>query len=1125
MTSSRVWFRAMACGLLAVAFGSAPAVAQETGTVVGVVSDDETGQPIAGASVRVQGMNIGTVTGDQGRYQLLQVPVGTHTIAVEHLGYGEVTREVTVTAGATLTVNMALVPTALALEGIVVTGVSGGGVERAKVPFSVTRLDIEDMPVPAVDPLTQLQGRVPGAVISSTSGRPGQTPEVMLRGPKSINASGRSQEPLYVVDGIIMGAGALNDLNPSDIETVEIVKGAAASTLFGSRAASGVISITTKRGRTEGVRFTARSEMGFNDIETDFGIAQNTVMLTDETGRRFCVGSYGSSNLCAQTVDYRAEQERINNVPNDFAASPVGFPVDPGAVTTSRHLLTNSFMVSEWPGTTYNAVEQAVDPKPLMINDFTMSGRISETSFFASVGNTRQGGAFMGLDGYERWSGRLNLSQRIGSDWTVDLNSFVSRAFDDGGQFEEGDAGFFRLTRQNQKSDVTARDDQGEFWIRPNIQTSGTQNFNPLYWWENIDHDFVRWRYLLGANLQYTPSIDWFEADANFSVDRRDAQTDQFRNKGFKTTTNDPGTNNGLIFQALSDNRAINTSAGVTLRPEIWDVVNTSFNVRWLYEEQENRSNSFQGNMLEIRDVRNAENISERQNMFSSYNTTRQMGVSAGTFIDILDRYEFDFAVRRDGNSRFGAENRWQTYGRASAAWLVAREPWFPSNDITTFTLRGSYGTAGNAPAFGAQYETFSINDGSVTGANTLGNPFLRPEVVTETELSAEVELMERFNVSVAYANSLARDQILPVPVSISTGFPTQWQNAGDLRNKTWEAALTVPVVQSRDFTWTARASFMNNEPIIERLGMPPFLIGTNLQATESVIRIEEGLKYGTIWGRQFMDSCSDLPAEFQPQCGGPNSAFQLNDEGWLVWVGEGNDPSMGITDNLWNTRLESADAPFCAEASFGMPILIRDPETVSTDGAGNCTGPGSVMLGDVGHTLPDTRIGFTNEMSFRGLSIYSLVEGAFGQSVWNQTRHWSYLDFLSADIDQDAQSVATAKPIGYYFRAGPADGFAGTGGFYDALSPSNYQVEDASFIKLREVSAAYSLGPVGDFGDWTISAVGRNLLTWSDYKGWDPEVGVGRSGGASGSGLVNGIDAFTFPQLRSFSFALQTSF
>ncbi|HEX6134971.1 MAG TPA: SusC/RagA family TonB-linked outer membrane protein [Longimicrobiales bacterium] len=1099
-----------AAGLLAL-WSAGPVEAQETGTVQGVVLDAATNRPLPGAQITIVGPNLTQITNDQGRYLILNVPAGQHTMRLELLGYNAITRDITVTAGQATTVNLTVEPEAIALGELVVTGVSGGAVERAKVPFSVSRVDADQMPVQAVNPLSQIQGKVPGANIAQISGRPGTAPAVILRGPTSINASGRSQEPLYIIDGIVLSS-SIADINPADIQSVEIVKGAAASTLYGSRAASGVIQITTKRGTVDGVRFTARSEYGLNDIERDFGIARFHPFLLDETGTRFCVlDAYGSSNLCSRTIDYRAEQLRINNAPGDFALPTVGFPVDPGAVSAGP-ILRRSFLAGVWPGTTYNAVEQLVDPKPLSQNDFSMSGRIGSTTFFSSVGYTRQGGAIQGLEGYERLNGRINLGQRIGEQWNIELQSYISRADLDGTNQEEGGVGFFRLTRTPAIVDITQRDDLGRLFIRTNLGSGGTQNENPLYSFENTQREDVRWRYLIGGNLRYTP-LTWLEADANFSVDRLNTNFRQFNNRGFRTTNNNPNTNNGLIFNGVNNTQSLNGSTGITLRSNLMDAVTSRITLRWLYEQENFDGRSLQGNLLRVADVDAAANATNIQNISSSKTETRQMSFSAGGFFDVLDRYTFDLAVRRDGNSRFGDEHRWQTYWRASGAWLAAREAWFPVDALSTFTLRASVGTAGNAPNYSAQYETYNIGSGGTLNAATLGNPLLRPEVQTEIEVGADLEFLERYGFSLTYANSLTKDQILPVPIAVATGFPTQWQNAGELRNQTWEASLSLPILRNTGgFNWTARANYTQNRTMVEKLNVPPFFIGTGLQATGDVFRVEEGMRYGTIFGRVFMRSCSQLPAAFQSQCG-PGRAFQTNDEGWLVWVGDGNNPGMGITHNMWNAQLPASQGPYGLAMNWGMPILVRD------------TLNGTPLRLPIGNALPDYRVGFSNTVEFRRFSLYALVDAAYGRDIWNQGRHWSFLDFLGKEVDQGEKSVENAKPIGYYFRTGPWDGFQGLGGFYDALTPSNQMVEDASFVKLREVSASYNIGTVGNFGDWTVSVIGRNLKTWSDYRGFDPEVGIGSSGGQSGSGLINAIDAFTFPSLRTFSFVLSTTF
>jgi TonB-linked SusC/RagA family outer membrane protein len=1117
LTSLLPWVAA----ILVMFAGSLPA--QEGSAIItGLVASDK-GRPLAGATVFIPEMSIGTQTNEAGRYRLVVVPARVRgqaaTLTARFIGQKPQSRTITLAAGEQ-TVDFSLMQDVIMLQEIVTTGVTGE-TERAKVPFTVARVDSSQMPVLGVNPLSQLQGKVPGANIASVSGRPGATPAVILRGPTSINAFGRSQDPLYIVDGVVLGS-SIADINPADIESVEVVKGAAASTLYGSRAASGVITITTKRGKsgTEGARFSVRSEYGLNDIERDFGIARFHPFLLDETGTRFCVlDAYGTGTVCSRTFNYRDEQFRVNNTVGDFAASTASFPVDPGAVT-SGEILRRSFLAGQWPGRTFNAVEQLVDPRPITINDISMSGRTGSTNFFSSVGYTQQGGAIMGLEGYERINGRVNVGHIFNEHWAVDVSSYISRSSDDGFNQEEGGVGFFRLTRTPAIVDITQRDTLGRLYIRTNLGSGGVQNENPLYSFENVKREDIRYRYLANGTLKYTP-LDWLDAEASFSIDRLNFNYKQFQNKNFRTTNQNPTTNNGLIFNGTDNTQSINASSQVTARRELFSGVNARFNVRWGYEQQEFDRRNIQGQFLRVGDVDDIRNATQNLIPTSPENETRQMSFAGGAFFDVLDRYTVDLLVRHDGSSRFGAENRWQTYGRGSAAWLVGRESWWPSDVVSAFTLRASLGTAGNSPPFVAQYETFTIGAGGTLTSQTAGNPKLKPEVVTELELGTDIEVLGRFGLTVTYARSDSRDQILPALTSVSTGFPRQWQNVGTLENKTWEAQATIPFIQQRDLSWTGRFTYTSNRTIIKRLDVTPFFLGTDLQGTNEIIRIEEGLRYGTFYGRKFLTRCEELPSAFRSQCGGPTSAFQRNDEGWLVWVGTGNNPGMGITDNLWNTFLAPGSAPWGVQINYGMPIVFRQ----------DCASPPcSAQLVPLGHALPDYRLGIAQNVQWKRFAVYGLLEGAFGASAWNQGRHWSYLDFLSRDVDQGGKSLETAKPIGYYYRAPNPDNPNGIGGFYDILGPNNRFVESTDFMKLRELSASYHFGPVIGSGDWTLSVIGRNLKTWTDYRGFDPEVGVAGNctlapERCTGSGLINAVDAFTFPQVRSVSVVVNTRF
>ncbi len=1100
---------------LAGTAGAQEGAAVITGTVQG-----EQGRPLTGATVVVVELNAGAPVNEAGRYNIIvpaaRVSGQTVTLRARFIGYQPMSRSISLAVGSqTQDFTLRLDPTRL--SEVVVTGVTGE-TERAKVPFSVARIDTADMPVPATNPLSQLQGKVPGANIASTTGRPGSAPNVILRGPTSINGQGRGQEPLYIVDGVILGS-SIADINPADIESVEVVKGAAASSLYGSRAGAGVIQIRTKRGRAggDGVNFSVRQEYGMNDIERDFGISRNHALLTDETGTRFCaLDAYGSTNVCARTLDYRSEVARINNVPGDFALAPPSFPVDPGAVTTGA-ILRRTFVTNSYPGVTYNAVDQLIEPKPISITDATMAGRFGATSFYTSAAYTRQAGAIQGLEGYERINGRINLEHQINSQWTFNVQSYLSRAVQDGGDQEEGGTGFFRLTRTPAIVDITQRDIFGRRFIRTNLQSGGVQNENPIYSFENTSRDESRYRYLAGATLRYAP-LDWLDAETNFSFDRLNMGFVHFQNRNYRTTNSNPATNEGQFRNGGRDDQAINASAQVTARRQLWTDLNSRFNLRWLYEQQDTEVDSLRGNRLRVSGVPTAANATVIQQIATLENSTRQMSYSAGAFLDFRDRYTMDLLVRRDGSSRFGAAERWQTYGRASAAWLAAREPWFPlQNTISQLTVRASYGSAGNTPPFIAQYEAYTIGGGGSLNAVTLGNSSLKPEVVRELEVGGDIELFNRYSLTVTHAFSRATNQILPTPQSVATGFPNQWRNAGSLDNRTWEAALTAPIITGTNWNYTTRVNYTHNYAKISKLDAAPFFIGTDLQATNGIIRIAPGERYGTFYGRKFITSCAELPAPFSNDCGRAGASFQKNDEGYVVWVGPGNNAGMGITDNLWNTYLPGAAAPWGVQAGFGLPMVIRE----------NCTTlPCSPQLRKLGHAMPDYRVGWSHNVSWKNLSVYGLFDGAFGGSVWNQGRHWSYLDFLNKDVDQAGKSVQTAKPIGYYFRAGSGPGGgSGIGGFYDILGPNNRMVESSDFVKLREVSAAYRIGKYGP-GDWTVSLIGRNLKTWTRYTGFDPEVGVGNSvNSQAASGLVNAIDAFTFPQTRSFSLVVSAGF
>src|SRR5216117_2873656 len=775
---------AMVAALALLVAGASTAWAQDA-VVRGTITSDR-GEPIAGANVVLEELRIGVVTTATGQYTLnvpgARVRGQPVVLRVRAIGFKPNSKAITLTPGEQA-VDLTLGYDVNLLEAIVVTGTQEA-TEAVKVPFTVSRVDASQLPVPASNPLTQLQGKVPGANIVSASGRPGAQPSVLLRGPTSINASGRGQDPLYIVDGVIINGG-LPDLNPGDIESVEVVKGAAGASLYGARAGNGVINITTKSARRslEGVKFGVRSEGGVSDIERDFGLARFQALATDETGTLFCE-AVTAQPFCARTFNWADEQARINDAPGDFSLNPKGLPIDPGS-TISGAPLRQRFQVQPWPTLGYNAVNQLVTPKPFLENTVDMTGRFgSNTRFYASASNRQEQGAIRFLNGFDRNAFRLNIDQTIGTDWNIAFRTSYTRSTADGVNQEEGGQAFFRLTRVPAIVNILQRDPLGRLYIRPNLQGGGSQNENPLSTLYQTFREDVTNRFLGSITASYNP-VNWFTMDANFSYDLRRSTAAQINDKGFRTTTASSA-NLGSIFRSATGREAFNGSVNATLKHDFGPDFKTKYQFRYLFEQRDFNTQSAQGSQLSVQGVTALNNTAQPTRVTASdLSRIREIGMLAGTNFEYKGRYILDALVRRDGSSLFGPASRWATFGRVSVAWRVAQEPWWSLPQVTELKLHGSYGTAGGSPRFDAQYETFTILAGGLLSLATLGNKNLKPELHGETEIGGDLELWNRYAFNVTYAHANIKDQILPVPVCACTGFARQWQNAGTLTNNT----------------------------------------------------------------------------------------------------------------------------------------------------------------------------------------------------------------------------------------------------------------------------------------------------------------------------------------------------
>ena len=1113
--------RAVAGALLGIMVAASAARAQSqnaiiTGKVVG-----DAGQPIEFANVFISELVLSVPTNAQGSYSI-SIPAARAlgqavNLRVRAVGYQPGMVAIKLTGGAQ-SHNFALKKDINRLSEIVVTG-SIEGTERSKVPFAIGRVTAADLPVPALNPVTALQGKVAGMRIASTSGQPGSTPAILLRGPTSINASGRSTGPLLIVDGTILRNQSLNEIGGLDIESVEVVKGAAGAALYGSSAANGVIVIKTKRGASrDEVKFNFRSEYGISDLNSSqYGAPEFHPLQLDETGTRFCVAGAGNVAPCSRTFNWMEEILRINSVNADTIRTQQSAQFNsPG----SGGELLNVFQANVWPGQRYNAFAQMSQQNPVTLNSLDASGRAGGVRYFVSGAFTSDRGAIRNLEGQQQRRARVNLDYDIRPNLTVSVSTLFDKSSTDSrGSFFGG-----LLRGAPPGTDYLVRDSLGRGIIK-----GGGTGFRPtgngagtfLYATENQTGRSSGTRYLASMTTTYTPS-DWASFEALYSYDFRNSLSDSYVTKGYRTDGVSAATNNGNQSVGNSNRESMNAQISATFRKQITSDLNAKVNFRGLIDRDFSRSNSSAGQVYVVKDIYTLSNTTTNFSTGSSSSLIKNMGGIAGANVDYKGKYILDGTYRYDGSSLFGEGNRWAPFGRLSAVWRLSEESFFSLPAVSDFRVRASRGSAGNTPNFSAQYETYNCS-ASGCSLGQAGNSQLKPETTTENEFGTDLTLFGRLGVEVTYAQSLTRNQILNVPTPSSLGFASKWQNAGTLQNKTWEVALNLPVITKKDFQWNTRATWDRNRSYITDLFMPEYFTSAGTgQGTGSIFLITarkdkvDGVpvnRFGNIWGRKFYKTCSDLPSSVQTQCGA-GKAYQVNDQGWVVWAGEGNSYRDGITKNLWQTKLPAAQSPWNFPLQFGHPIVDRPLKGEKGEGVG--------INHIIGNTLPKFRFALNNTVTYKKLSLYALLDATIGHNIQNQGEGWGLLDLSSSYFDQGNASVETAKPLGYGWRVGGSEG-AGSGGFYDLLGPNNYNTEDGSYAKFREVSLTYQIGKVAGMGDWTLSAIGRNMFTFTKYSGYDPEVGV--SGGQAGSGLINQVDAFDFPTLRTYTISLSTRF
>lgn len=778
------------------------------GTIAGRVTDAETGDALPGATVQRIGDPGGTTTDMDGRFQFSNVPSGDHVIRVSFVGYETQDVTVGVTTGVT-EVNIAMLPSAVELDDVVVTGVSVG-TPTTKLPFSIGRVTAGQLEeVPGIDPGNALRAKVPGLRVVQGSGLPGQAPGLKVRGSSTLQPG---QGPLIIVDGIVT-SGNLQDIDMQSVETIEVIKGAAAASLYGSLAGSGVIQIITKRGAASdgSTEVTFRNEFGWTQLGREVPLA-NAHDYTIIDGR------------------YRDE--------DGHAHARRGLVLDQpfdGDINHQQSLFTS---------------------RPFMTNYISVASRQGNLNYLVSFENYENQGIIIELPSHQRRNVRLNVDNRINDRLTLSATGLYSNT---SGytvtQQGQGANMFFGVLVADPDVDLAAPGPEGHKY-NPYVSIGNAQN--PLYMATTRNFDRDRERVLGRLNLEFL-ATDWWNMGASYSIDRRINQNQNLIERG--TLPSDPNAipSIGSLSRTADFNRVSFFNARSLFTHDFGDL-GANLSLSYVYEDRHYEATTASGSGFRVEGVPTLSNTEqERLSASSTINQVKAETISGNLQLDYRDRYIFDAVVRQDGSSLFGEDERYKIYYRVGGAYRLTQD--FPIANVDELKLRASYGTSGQRPPFAAQYETLSVTDTGILKL-TAGNKDIKPADVREVELGLDARIYDRFFFEFNYASTVAEDQILSVPLSPTTGYRSQWQNVGRLESSMLEAAFNGMFVQTSNFSWDFHLTFDRLlKQKVTRLDIAPFTraIGSSEGLLADLFLVEEGVTYGTMIGNEFVTSIDDL--------------------------------------------------------------------------------------------------------------------------------------------------------------------------------------------------------------------------------------------------------------------------
>lgn len=1030
----------------------------QTRKVEGKVSEQGSGTPLAGVSISVKGTKTGASTDGNG-YYAIQIPTnGNSTLVFTYVGYLQ--REITV--GDKGIVNMVLSQDNKVLNDVVVVGY--GTSKKADLVSSVGQVDMKDMakaPVRSID--ESLAGRVAGVQINSSDGQPGSSVNIVIRGANSIT---QNNSPLYVVDGFPIEGFNLNVFDPQEVESIDVLKDASATAIYGARGANGVIMITTKKGKMGAPVISFSPTVSWdNNIKT--------MKLMDT---------------------YEFAKMQLELVPG-----AQGSATDPTPIYT---LLTV-------PGKTledYRNVAATDWQSPFfqtgIRQDYSLALRGgSDKTVYGISGNLNDQKGTIVNTAYKRYQGRITLDQTLSNKIKVGINANYAYLLRSGNSAAIGTGGsgttniLYSVWGYNPLSALNEDEAIDE------TTASGTDyKFNPLMNQKNMLRNNKTHNLNVSGYFDYaiTPSL---RLKITGGINNTRVINEEFNNS--KTYLGSPNTTpgrtsgvNGSVSQANTNN----WSNENTLTWTKTFAKSHNLNVLGGFSTQGNTSNAFGfGATFLPNEKLGISGLNE--GILNPVTTATSSLWSLSSFFgrvkyNYKSKYYLEASYRADGSSKFAEGNKWSYFPSFGGSWRFIKEDFLKNSKVLSDgKLRMSYGKTGNNRVNDFAYlstndvvpgNSYPWNNGYVSSIipTSLGNPKVKWETTDQYDAGVDLGFFKnRISLTADVYKKNTKDLLLRATLPTSSGYTTAFKNVGAVANRGLEITLSTVNINHKDFQWNSsfNISFNRNEVLALAEDQQTLLSTTNWDNAYTnipsyIAKIGEplGLMYGFIWDGvyQYNDFNSTSTGE-----------YLLKD----------NVPGNGAA----RQNIQPGD------------IKYRD-----------INGDGSINASDyavIGRSLPLHTGGFSNNFTYKDFDLNIFFQWSYGNQIQNMNRHVFEGNALGKRFLQQFES--------YEDRWSPDNQSSSnyrTGGFSIA-GYSSRTIEDGSFLRLKTVSLGYNI-PKQLLDKLKIKTAriflsGQNLYTWTKYKGLDPEVST------YNSVLTGGFDYSAYPRARTVAFGANVSF